>query len=181
MKKVTTDSFWADSAAASPVERRVVFPLPSIGQLTVSILPGQPVPDAALMSEPMTEAAVIEPVMLRTGQVAPQLVFGRVGRSTHDEVLVVTTASGRELPVMQSGAERLAIDPMDYEQQMKDAGGAMAPAQLAAGDHAVGFLFRTDVIHFYPLAVTSLDEEVESFHDGSATTSDVIPLLPFQN
>lgn len=180
MAKVTTDSFWSGSPAATPVERRVVFPLPSIGQLTVSLLPDQPVPDAALMSEPMTEAAVIEPVMLKTGTVAPQLVFGAIKQGHHGG-LVISTASGREVPVMQVGVEETADDPMDYELQMREAAGAMPPAQVANGDHAVGFLFRTDVIHFYPLAVTTLPEEVESFHEGSATTGDVIPLLPFQS
>lgn len=179
MKKVTTESFWSGTTAASPIERRVLFP--GIGRVTVSIMPNQPVPDATLMSEPMTEAAVIEPVTLKSGAVAPQLVFGRVARSAHDEALVIITASGRELPVIQTGAERIDSDPMDYEKQMKEAQGAMPPAQLGAGDYAIGFLFRTDVIHFYPLTVTTLDEEVESFHDGSATTSDVIPLLPYQN
>jgi hypothetical protein len=179
MGKVSTDTFWADSPPALPVERRVLFP--SLGRLTVSIQPGQPVPDASMMTEQMIEATVVEPVMLKHKAIAPQLVFGTAHRSRHDDVLVVLTPDGRELPVLQTGAERTNADPMDYEQLMQDAAGAMPPAQIAEGDSAIGFLFRTDVIHFFPLAATTLPEEVESFHDGSATSSDVIPLLPFQS
>lgn len=182
MNKLSEDTFWADSEATTAVERRVEFPLPSHPQLTVSILPGQPVPDAALLSEPMIEATVIEPIMLKTGSIAPQLIYGTVRQSTHDDSLVVPSASGREFNLIQAEPSiSHHVDPMDYEQQMKNAAVATPAAQVTAGDHVVGFLFRTDVIHFYPLAVVTLPEEIESFHDGSATTSDVMPMLPFQS
>lgn len=183
MKK-ELEGFWNSTTAALPVERRMRFSTGKrAGELTVSIHPDMPVPDAAVMSESMTEAAVVEAVSLKDGElIAPQLIFGTVRKSTHDGSMIILTASGRELPVVQlAHALEGAADKMDYVAQMRQADAALGPAQIAEEDHAVGFLYRTDVIHFYPLLSVTLHGDIDSYREGAGTTNDVIPLLPFQN
>lgn len=185
MFKRTTDAFWAQPAT-KPIDRRVVWQFgQQRGELSISIAAGSPVPDLAGISEKMTEAATVQAAALSPDQaIAPQLVFAAIQSASHSVGVhpVVIAPGHREVPVIQLGSNSdVKTDTLDYQAQMKESSTALPPAQVAVGDHAVGFLVRTDVLHFYPLAAIDVPEEVETYREGAGSTADLIHSLPFQS
>lgn len=185
MSKKTTDAFWAQQSS-QPIERRVVWQFgKQRGELSISIAAGSPVPDLAGISEGMAQTATLQAAALSPDQaVAPQLVFAAIQSASHSVGVhpVVIAPGHREVPVVQLGSSvGVKTDTLDYQTQMKQSGTAMPPAQVAVGDHAVGFLVRTDVLHFYPLAAIDVPEEIETYREGAGSTADLIHVLPFQS
>lgn len=178
------DLFWKNDASVAPVERRILFPVnKKAAQLTLSLTGNQPVPDLASMGDTMVKAAAVEAASLKDGAViTPQLVFATARKGQQSDAPMVSTASHREVPILQldAGPAR-ASDKLDYVAQLKLAEAPTPTAAMAAGDSAVGFLVGGTTIHFYPMIVVTLPEDLESYREGSGSTSDVLPLLPFQS
>lgn len=179
-----TDLFWQSDTTVSPVERRILFPVDrKAAELTLSLMPSQPVPDLASMGDNMVKAAAVPTNQLKDkGVITPQLVFATARNSQNGGAPVVSTASHREIPLLQldSGPAR-KTDQLDYVAQLKLAEAPTPTAAMAAGDSTVGFLVGDTALHFYPMLVISLPEDLESYREGSGNTSDLLPLLPFQN
>lgn len=183
MTKITVDSVWKTHDSSQPIERRLIFPFAKRrGELVLSITPGQPIPDLAAMSETMVSAATIDAKGLKNKQtITAQLVFSSITAAAESGLVAVTHAH-RALPVLQlTMRQPTQASKLTYESQMKLAENAMPPAVLAAGDHAVGWLVRSDVIYFYPLVAVNIPTEVESYKEGSGSTEDLVALLPFQS
>lgn len=191
--KIDSNTFWTGDTSTTLVERRLVFAFGKrTGELTVSIALDQPVPDLARMSDTMLSAVSVDAKHVKDGQtVAPDLVFATVSGSKHDThgpkatgplTPVVTAHDGREIHVLQVADPATSIDDeLDMASQMRRANAAMPTAAVAPGDYAVGFFVRDQVLHFYPLLAVTLPSDLEAYKDSSATTTDLVPLLPFQS
>lgn len=180
-----TDNFWTTSHASYDViTRRILFSFgKKLGEIVVSIAPDQPVPDLSTLSETVLHAAIVEADTCTAHQtITPQLVFAAVTNPHQGNTPVVSTASHRELPIWQLVYKMdHTIDDMSFHSAMKRAHAAMPTAAVAAGDNAVGFLVRNEVLNFYPLLALTIPEDIESYKAGEGSTNDVIPLLPFQS
>ena len=181
MSDIAVDSFWSDTSAPLPAERRIAFPIGRRNaELVVSIMPDQPVPDLATMSDTMVDAAIAHVTRGAKQTLTPQIVFATIRQGAHDAA-AVATASGRELPVVQLHPRVAPIhEALTIEEQLQLAKVALPPAAVAPADCAVGFLYRDEILHFYPLLAVNLPEDIASYRDGSGTTTDLIQLLPFQ-
>ena len=184
MSDSTVDTFWDDLSAVRSVERRVLWQFgQSYGEFTVSIAPEKPIADIAVMTDANLKPAVVDARELTSGStVCPPLIFATISRPQHGENAVVRTGNGRELTVLQivPRAHKEKID-LSIEAQMKRAHMPMPTAAVGIGDSTVGFLIRTDVVHFYPLVAVSLPEEIESYRMGEASGADLMGALPFQS
>lgn len=179
-----TAAFWKNTAADTPVERRVLWQFPDgQGELGLAIYPNYPVADLAWMSEQQMDAVTLDGASLIRGQsVAPRFLFAAVTDGSHGHAPIVTGPNHREINLVESPVPKAAAnDDAEIEEKMAQAGAALLPAQLAPGDHAVGFLVRTDVLFFYPLTAINLAEEIESYQQGHGSTNDLIQELPFQS
>ena len=178
-----TAAFWKNTATETPVQRRVLWQFPDgQGELSVAVYPNQPVPDLAWMTEPQVEAVTVDGTSLVRGQaVAPRMLFASVETGSHAEVPVVTGPNHREITLVESPAPAEAAGDGSMQDKLQQAGAAILPAQVAAGDHVLGFLVRMDVLYFYPLAAVNIPEEVEAFKEGTGSTNDLIQELPFQS
>lgn len=175
--------FW-ENGDATPVTRRVVFGFSGTrSELTVSVTPGRPIPDLANVSERMMLEATVPAAQAQPGQtVYPQFVFAAVekGEAGADGAEpVVHGPDHRAIGVLRLPAEPGKEDTLDYAEKLAQAKEALPPAPVRAGDGAIGFLVRTDVLHFYPLAGLPPGEQ-EHFHEGAGSTDDLIQALPFQ-
>ncbi len=194
--KTDINTFWTGDISTSAVERRLVFAFGRrTGELTVSIALDQPVPDLSRLSDAMLAAAALESKQLSDGEtIVPQLVFAAVSGSKLDPhgtknagplTPVVTAHDGREIHVIQVAApvtaSESAAEELDMASQMRRASAAIPAAAVAPGDYAVGFFIRNQVLHYYPLLAVTLPSDLESYKDSSATTTDLVPLLPFQS
>lgn len=178
----TEDTFWSASPGFLVVTRRVAFPFAKKrGELTISIPPEQPVRDVARLGGASLKEAVAPSVSLKPHAIVEVMLTYADVRKGPDGELVVTTGEGRDVPVTQIPGTQPVKSAYDIETLMARAKVALSTAVLAEGDHAVGFLYKTDVLRFYPLLSINLPEEIESYHDGEANSDDVIPLLPFQS
>ena len=179
-----TDTFWGGTTDSVAVERRVVWRYGSKpGELQISIASAHPVADLGHMGDGMVEEAVLDAKGLKAdSMVSPQLVFATLQKSHHSDAVVAATASGREVPILQLGTNPKRHDSgqLSVDQQMNAAKAAMPTAVVGPGDHAVGFLVRLDAIDFYPLLAVNLPAEIESYKEGSGTTTDALNQLPFQ-
>lgn len=184
-KDKQTDSFWNATAQPVTIERRVLWRSGKhLGELKVSIASDQPVPDLGQMSDSTLEAAVVPADKLsKDNPIAPQLVFGTARNPHHGNDLVVANHDGREVPVIQLGGKPQPknAENVSVADHLEETRAAVPTAAIAHGDYAVGFLVRTDVIHFYPLLAVTLSEDIADYKEGTGTTSDVISLLPFQS
>ncbi|MDP4000438.1 MAG: hypothetical protein Q8Q11_03380 [bacterium] len=171
--------FWR-SGDATPVTRRVVFGFSGKrGELNVSVTPGRPIPDLANVSERMMLEATVPAAQAQPGQtVYPQFVFATVEKGEAEPV--VYGPGHRAIGVLRLPAEPGKEDTLDYAEKLAQAKEALPPAPARAGDGAIGFLVRTDVLHFYPL-VGLPPAEHEHFQEGTGSTDDLIQALPFQS
>jgi len=179
-----TAAFWKNTATETPVERRVLWQFPDgQGELGLAIYPNYPIADLAWMSEEQMQALTLDGASLIRGQsVAPRFLFAAVTEGSHSRAPIVTGTNHREITLVESPAPpSTADDEAAMGEKMAQAGAALLPAQLAAGDHAVGFLVRMDVLYFYPLVAANLPEEIESYREGHGSTNDLIHELPFQS
>ena len=180
----TLDTFWDDLSAARSVERRILWQFDQrFGEFTISIAPEKAIPDIAVMTDATLKPAVLDAKKLKSGStVAPPLVFATIVKPQHGENAVVRTGNGRELTVVQiiPRAHKEKVD-LSIQAQMKRAHMPMPTAAVTIGDSAVGFLIRTDVVHFYPLVAVGLPEEIESYRLGEGTGADLMGALPFQS
>ncbi len=181
-----TSNFWSEVSHYEPVTRRILFSFSKakkLGEIVISIAPEQPICDLAGMGESMLHEAIIEATRLKAHDtITPQLVFAAIAKPHAGETPVVHTGTNREVPVWQLLDKTDHVeDDLSFQAAMKHAHAAMPTALVAPGDYAVGFLVRDEVLHFYPILTISIDEDVASYKEGSASTNDVIPLLPFQS
>jgi len=179
-----TAAFWKNTATETPVERRVLWQFPDgQGELGLAIYPNYPIADLAWMSEEQMQALTLDGAsLIREQSVAPRFLFAAVTDGSHSKAPVVTGPNHREINLVESPVPQSAQnDDAEIEEKMAQAGAALLPAQLAAGDHAVGFLVRTDVLFFYPLSAVNIAEEIESYREGYGSTNDLIHELPFQS
>lgn len=177
-----TNDFWSAASSYSVVTRRLLFKRGSKScEIEVSIAP-----DRAVQSVNRLAGAALDAVITTARSehdaetIAVDLVYAEIGASKEGAPLV-TTADHREIPVSQFGMEHAVKQAYDIETMMSQAKAALPTAAVAPGDHAVGFIYRGSVLHFYPVLVLSLPEDVDTFRDGFGMTDDVIPLLPFQS
>lgn len=181
----TTENFWNVSHATyEVVSRRILFQLgQKIGEVVISIAPGQPVLEISTMSEAMLKEATVTTAGLKAGDaISPQLVFAPINQPETGSTPVAFDATHRALPVWQIvDAGHTTIDTMSFQEAMKATHAATPTAIVSPGDYAVGFLAQNDVLNFYPLMAVNIPEEIESYKSGESTTDDVIPLLPFQS
>lgn len=180
----TEDNFWSTTSHYDPVTRRILFPFGhKTGEIVISIAPDQPVWDLAMMSETVFHQAIVDARTLQAHDtITPTLVFSAITNPHQGLTPVAVTATHRELPVWQLiDKTHTKIDEMSFQAAMKKAHAAMLTAAVATGDHAVGFLVREEVLHFYPLLAVNIPEDIASYKEGSGTTNDVIPQLPFQS
>lgn len=183
MSQSEQDLFWSAPATAHVVERRVLFRAgKGLGQLTVSIAPDQPIPDLARCSDAMIKAMVVDLRRINSNQaIAPQLAFADIRQKTESAGPTILIGHRIEVPVTQLAAPTAATsDALDFSEHMKKAQAPMPTAAVAAGDHAIGFLFKTGKVEFYPLVTLNLAEDIEAFRNGYGSTADLLHLLPFQ-
>ena len=170
--------FW-ENGDATPVTRRVVFGFSGArGELTVSVTPGRPIPDLANVSERMMLEATVPAAQAQPGQtVYPQFVFAAV--ETGEDGPVVYGPGHRAISLLRLPAGKGEDETLDYAAKLEQAKAALPPAPVDANEGTVGFLVRTDVLHFYPL-IRVPQAEHEHFQEGAGSTDDLIQALPFQ-
>lgn len=173
------DPLWNQGPGA-PVARRVVFGFDGTrGELIVSIVPERPVPDLSGISERMMLEATVPAAEARPGQtVSPQFVFGTVAED--QGAPIVYGPDHRAILILRFTADGDGPETLDYADKLERAKAPLPPAPTVPGEGAVGFLVRTDVLHFYPL-VRVAEEEHEHFTGGDGSTDDLIQALPYQS
>ncbi|HEY8108496.1 MAG TPA: hypothetical protein VIF43_00550 [Patescibacteria group bacterium] len=174
-----TGEFWGDGNTA-PVTRRVVFGFSGKrGELTVSVTPNRPVPDLSHISERMALEATVPAAEAQPGQtVHPQFVFATA--EPGEDGPIVYGPGHRAISILRLPEAAGKDETLDYATKLQQAKKAMPPAPVRSGDGAIGFLVRTDVLHFYPL-IGLPPAEHEHFQEGAGSTDDLIHALPFQS
>ncbi len=172
------DPLW-DQGGDAPVSRRVIFGFGGTrGELVVAVTPDRPVPDVGNISERMMLEATVPASEARHGQtVHPQFVFGNVVET--DGTFVVYGPDHRAIPVLRFTAEEAGSETLDYAERLEQTRAALPPAPVRPNEGVIGFLVRTDVLHFYPLVQVPEDEH-EHFLGGDGSTGDLIQALPYQ-
>jgi hypothetical protein len=170
--------FWGDGDG-TPVQRRVVFGFAGKrGELTVAVTPNRPIPDLSNISERMMLESTVPAAEAQPGQaVSPQFVFAVVAPGESEPV--VYGPDHRAIPLLRLPAVSADKDDLDYAAKLEQAKAPLPPAAASAGEGAIGFLVRTDVLHFYPLVLVP-EAEHEHFQEGAGSTDDLIQALPFQ-
>lgn len=175
--------FWGSGDAVT-LSRRVVFGFSGKrGELTVSVTPGRPIPDLSNISERMMLEATVPADKARPDQaVYPQFVFAiadREGSGEKDTEPIVYGPDHRAIPLLRLPTAATDEDELDYEARLEQAKAPLPPAPVKAGEGAIGFLVRTDVLHFYPLVQVAQTEHPH-FQEGAGSTDDLVEALPFQ-
>lgn len=176
--------FWG-SGDTTPVTRRVVFGFSGKrGELAVSVTPGRPIPDLSGISERMMLEATVPAAQAQPGQaVHPQFVFATIekgGEESGKDEPVVYGPGHRAIPLLRLSPGPAKEEVLDYAAKLEQAKAPLLPAPVRLEEGAIGFLVRTDVLHFYPL-IRVPQAEHGHFREGAGSTDDLIEALPFQS
>ncbi|MEX1112900.1 MAG: hypothetical protein WD603_02235 [Patescibacteria group bacterium] len=172
------DPLW-NRGGGTPVSRRVLFGFGGTrGELVVSVTPGQPIPHLGNISERMMLEATVTASEAKPGQtVYPQFVFGTAVEENGTSI--VYGPDHRAIPILRFTAEQNDGETLDYAERLEQTKAALPPAPAMPNEGVIGFLVRTDVLHFYPL-VRIPEDEHGHFLDGDGSTDDLIQALPYQ-